>query len=93
MVASNVTYVSRKASPGSPLPLLMSLVPRLMTTACGSTWKSQAGVAAFVKSRVEHRHRAGRVAAVVADDAAARRGDRADLGAERARRDASYVSQ
>ena len=74
--------------PGSPLPLLMSLVPRLITTTCGSTWKSQRRPARFVTVRVvEHRHRAARVAAVVADDAAARRRDRADLGAERARRD------
>ena len=44
-------YVSRNATPGSPLLLLMSLVPRLMTTACGATWKSQSGLVAFVTAR------------------------------------------
>ena len=77
--------MSRNAWPGSPLLLLMSLVPRLITTACGSTWKSHGRRGRVVDgARVDHRHRAARVAAVVADDAAAGRRDRADLGAERA---------
>ena len=52
MLARRPVYAVSNGAPGSPLPLLMSFVPRFTITACGWVRKSQAGEASLVSARV-----------------------------------------